>query len=332
MIDEGPRASTRPGLDLAPPSPLGADPPATISNVVPQPDTQSLPRLLVTLGVFLCFTSIVGPLLILRDTRILEIRAAELGHLTPVAKSEIAKRQRLATSASHVAPYAGSLSFAIGLGLLVWGALGVKKQDERRTEYDNVQTDLLRASLRDQTPEERQEELKNSIDAAETNTPPTEVPADRSGPPDVIAREISLRIGTAERAVLARLPDLALDRFEIREHVALDASGAPLRLDALLIARDSGQHDIAVEIKFTRNLKKTQHELLRRAAGTAPLYRAATGREAWTWLIVVTDNDTEFDAAHEIALKTRAAKGGVALTTVRFDDIDKLRMPRSLLG
>jgi len=133
--------------------------------VLARPDPQSFTRFFVSLGAFLCIAAFLAPALVLRETKVLQITRQDLAALTPAAKEEIERRQRIAEGVGAVAPYAGLVLLIGGVAALWYATPRLRRQEEADDQRAAAELQKLNAELAPQT----EADLKaGALDEAET--------------------------------------------------------------------------------------------------------------------------------------------------------------------
>lgn len=118
--------------------------------MLPRPDPQSFTRLLISLGVFLCFAAFVGPGLVLRDTGTLRVTQTQMDQLTPVGRAAMTHRQQIAADAGEWAPWAILILFVPGVVLVAIGAPRLLKKEGVEQEHASAMKDKLQRELKNQ--------------------------------------------------------------------------------------------------------------------------------------------------------------------------------------
>ncbi len=299
-----------------------------------RPDTQSFTKFALSAGIFLLIAALVVPGLILNDTGVLRISRRQLMGYTPVARAELERRQRLARTAGHVAPYTGIFFFVLGAGLIAYGAPRLKRQEDAGEERSSAELAKLRSEIRPQSEAEHRERLNETVEAelqAATDTEPRS--SSTVSPPDTAARDSRreyLRLASdAEQRVLAHLATIAPPDYELREQIVVgEVHHASLALDGLLVSRVDALPDVIVEIKTAlASLRNNARNRIDEAAAILMRYRAQIPRRAIMWLIIVaaaplTDEDH--------ALVTRLAgplADDIRVSLIGIDEVPRLTLP-----
>lgn len=306
-----------------------------------QPDTQDFTRFLLSVGALLCIAAVLVPALVLRETSVLRVSAAELSELTPVARGELERRQRVARDVGRVAPLAGVGLFAGGLALVLLAVPRLRRQERAREAREAVEFEHLRAQLEQQTEGEQQvrqvqeaQEVLAAEQAQEREVPPEPEPAAGREPPatgmptDAEMARYRSKVETSEHAVLARLAEVAPKGYALETNVRFGNAALPLLLDALYVSRDRTGFDVVIEVKYSgRTTPRTVHNAVRQLLGQVQLYRERFDRRAVGWLIVVAEDSVrEVDLARATSL-AGIAKGGPAVSGVRVGEVGKLAVP-----
>ena len=181
-----------------------------------------------------------------------------------------------------------------------------------------MEMDKLRGELRPQSAAERTERLKKEI--GEVKEGPQS-----SRPPS--AATWLQEAASLEKAVLARLAEIAPPLYDLRSQVALEGEGRRLLFDALFISEVEQLPDIVVEIKYSRGVGANSTKWIQ--TGKQQLFRYLEGykRTAIGWLIVVASEKPS--QADRSRLQERIAENDnvLWLSIVSPDDLDQLRLP-----
>lgn len=334
---------------------------------VPQPDTQSFSRLLATLGLFLCVVAVVGPVLLLRDTGVLELTVKDLDELTPVAKAELERRQRTAATMGDAAPWVALATFVVGLIVFGIGLYRLFNQEATRDERTALELDQLRGELQPQTPTERRRAAERSLagdDAAEDEEPDlgpepeVEVESEPEPEPEVeVESEVEPEpepesevesksepepksTGKTRRAerlrhvlsltdlVIDRLAVLAGDRYEFRYNVTLAHGRSRLELDAVLASRFPGEPDVVVEIKVPGAVTVgAVTRYFEQVTSLASAYGEQTGRPTRPWLIIAADDVPQSRQKIEDVVESVAEAYACSWSVVRTNRLESLKRP-----
>jgi hypothetical protein len=322
--------------------------------MIPRPDAQSYTRFLISLGVFLCIAALVAPALVIRETAVFRVSAKELAGMTQTARGEIERRQRVSRTAGVYAPYAGGVLLLGGLAMIAFGIPRLRKQEGVSDQLSAAQ---LTEALAPQTPAERHARLQESLleergpeflfppdwherrDEAHPLAPQdadpnaSEAPESTAAPTEDHERAtprlnpLPLReTALVEQRVLNKLRSIAPAHYEVRTQVRL--SGPPdLYLDVLWFTEMDRPADVVIEIKVYK--PNTSGLVLGTAATQANeavrAYTTRTGRPALGWLIIVTT------VPATLPIFTYTTVGGLDVTLVEPDEIDRLTTPRSLV-
>ena len=173
------------------------------------PDPQSYSRFLASIGLFLCIAGFLAPGLVLRETSVLRINKVDLHELTPVARGEIERRQRVSRDVGKVAPFGGLVLLVLGVVLL--GYAGPRLRHQERTEQERLSTELdkLKRDITPQTAEDRRARLEAEVSEAgdhEADRAPSGQPTPRPGS---ASRSPIEQYADVERRVLGRLAEMA---------------------------------------------------------------------------------------------------------------------------
>jgi len=293
----------------------------------PNPDSQSLTRFLVWAGAFLVVASFAVPTLVLRDAGLLTISERDLGGLTPVAKEEIERRQKIARDVGEAAPGIGIALFVVGTFLLILGIPRLRHQEQGDEERREMERDKLRLETRPQSAEERRERLQEDVVEGEEGelVPPEPMlePPSQESPQRRMAERLHAA-ADAEDAVLARIAEITPPHYDLQPKVAVSDGEGTLFLDALLMSEIDQLPDIVVEIKYLprkiadagRRVREGKQQLLH--------FLARYGRRSNGWLIVV--------AAAKVEDPKPIAEGDwnddlTQVSIVGLDDLDQLKFP-----
>jgi len=286
--------------------------------VPPSPDSQSLTRLLVSAGIFLVVAAFVVPGLVLRDTGVLTISRKDLGRLTPTAKAELERRQEIARDAGVAAPYIGLVILLAGASLICLGIPRLKRQEQSDEERRKMELDKLREELRPQSPEERRERLREDVKEDEEGSAPG------SRPPS--AGTWLQEAGGAEKAVLARLAEIAPPLYDLESQVVLEGD-TRLLLDGLLLSEIDQLADIVVEIKYSRGAGADLGRRVRTAREQLLHHLASYRRPAIGWLIVVVAETPSNAQAKKLEELVTGTDDNLRLSIVSLADLEQLRLP-----
>lgn len=311
-----------------------------------RPDSQSFTRLIISAGVFLVVAAFVVPGLILRDTGVLTISRERIQELTPTASEEVSRRQGIAHDAGRAAPYLGAAFFGLGCLLIALGVPRLKRQEDKDEERSAMELDKLRAELRPQTAEEREERLRDEVEplAGQTELLAEEAVVDSTGgekkaevlpevekdvrpprpelfPPFLRAR------ARAEIDVLARLAEIVPPSYELQTQVKLKGEPA-LLFDALFISQVDQLPDIVVEIKFAgAALTKNLNNRMMEAESLLLRYTRRFRRQSIGWLIVVAEEGLSAAEQEAIAKVVTKSADVLHVSVVTPDGLDRLVLP-----
>jgi hypothetical protein len=303
--------------------------------VLSRPDTQSFTKFALSVGVFLLIAALVVPGLILNDTGVLHISRRELSGYTTVARAELERRQRIARTAGHVAPFAGILFLVLGGGLIIYGATRLKRQEDASEERSSVELAKLRAEIRPQSEEEHKERLKESVEdelqaealvQSRSSSAVTESGTAKRGS----LREYMSLARDVEQRVLPHLATIAPPDYELRQQIVVGERGSRyvLALDGLLVSRVDRLPDIVVEIKLARaNVRQNARNRIDEAAAILMRYRAQRSRRAIMWLIIVTTVPVRDEDHSFVAQLASAFRDDMRISLVRIDEIPGLTLP-----
>jgi hypothetical protein len=319
---------------------------------LPQIDSQSFTRLTTSLGLLFCALAIAVPALILRDSGVLRISQRELSGLTPVARQELERRQRLSRDLGEKAWPLGAGFALVGLALLVYSLPRLRKQEaklERRSDLELEQLlgqqgeaerdEILTREAREEVLASAAASLPDDGSVGETNVGNhidrgEGEPAARVPNPDLMAAlEASLAavkgdVQQIEDAVLDRLEAIVPRWFRMRRFPRVGT----LRLDALLSSEVDQLPDVVVEVKALsdRELGPRARDAADRGIALAARYQALTGRSALAWVIVVLSTDAQ-PALSDAPVGTDLPDT-VEVSVIRRDELDRLTLPARLTG
>jgi hypothetical protein len=333
-------------------------------------DTGSFNRLLASVGLILVGLAFLAPWLFLRETAVLEIKAADIAALTPKARDVIRERQDRIGLVQVVMPWAALVLLAGGAVMVFYGARGMKRLQPWEDMEARARAEQAQASIGTQTEAERDERVREEVDVAAleavlhaTEPPYSPEPApqvspepaqqvspepttgERSGADQqtsaaslkaarVAAGAAFVRARQIETAVLDRLAGVDFGpRYEFRREAKVTArtSQDRLLLDGLLRSTDGSRPDVVIEIKAPQTVRFPR-QIADQVLAEVVRYTRMTGRRAEPWLIVVVEAE---DAAAAAALESRLMnslgnEGAVAV--VARDQLDTLeKMARALL-
>jgi hypothetical protein len=286
---------------------------------------------MTTVGLFLCVLAFVGPGLVLRETSVLRISQRELNGLTPTARAELKRRQRVSHVLGVAAPWFGLAVFAGGIGLVGSAIPRLRRQEQSEERRTNAEVSKLEADLQPQTESDRRSALAKDVDEVTTiaglelRTEPLVV---ETGPPFVVRMREARAV---EDEVIDRLRELRPPSYELRSEVKFSSPlDRPLLLDALLYSELDQLDDIVVEIKFSdssswrNNLGNRVDEALALRAR----YIARARRSAIVWLVIVVGDDVSISGKeHDLLKRVQTDADGVIVTLIRRSDISTLQLP-----
>ena len=304
--------------------------------MLPRPEVNSFTRFVISLGVLLCFASVVVPALVLRETDVLRIPRAELARLTPLARQELERRQRVSRDLGEAAPYVACAALLLGLGLVAVGLPRMHEKERAEDERSSAELDKLRSEILPQTPEERQRGLEQ--DAADELLV-REPPASRSPSPVAPRSDVGdgrheyLRQARAiEARVLDQIESSATPAYVMKPKVKVGEGMSSLLLDGLLLSRDGRQPDVLVTIRYvTHSLQKNMRNRLHEAVAQVAIYRERVNRNAIGWLILVLDDATSEADGHFARVVAAELLHDVTVSTVHEREIGSLTLPTQAL-
>jgi hypothetical protein len=313
---------------------------------LPQIDSQSFTRLTTSLGLLFCALAIAVPALILRDTGVLRISQRELNGLTPVARQEVERRQRLSRDLGEKAwPLGAGFAF-VGFALLVYSLPRLRKQEAKLERRSDIELEQL---LGQQGEAERDEiltrEAREEVLASATASLPDdeslgeiddgdEVDGEPASVPDLMAAlEATLAavkddVQQVEEAVLDRLEAIVPRWFTMRRYPRVGT----LQLDALLSSHVDQLPDVIVEVKAPRDrvLGARARDAADRGIALAARYQVITGRPARSWVILALNIDVQ--PALSDAPIGADLPDTVEVSVISRDELDRLRVPARLIG
>jgi membrane protein implicated in regulation of membrane protease activity len=302
--------------------------------VFSRPDPQSFTKFALSAGVFLLIAAFVVPAFVLRETGALRISEHELSTLTPLARNELERRQRIARSAGIAAPYVGVVFFILGGALLVYGAPRLKRKEDADEERFSVELAKLRSEIEPQSKREREERLKEEVEEELSDKQPEAVgsaeeeqrPSPAQPPePTTNVRDLMLRAATVERDVLDHLAQIAPPNYELQANVKVSGG---LLLDGLLVSGVAHLPDLVVEIKLMgRFLRSNLTKRLNDSVGRLLRYRARVKRAATGWVIIVVDG--AISAADRDLAMRRASEyaADLRVSLITMDELPDLVLP-----
>ncbi|HXB66529.1 MAG TPA: hypothetical protein VNV42_16835 [Solirubrobacteraceae bacterium] len=305
-------------------------------GVFSRPDPQSFTKFALSAGVFLLIAAFLVPAFVLRETSVLRISEHELTTLTPLARAELERRQRIARAAGIAVPYIGVFFFLIGGALLVYGAPRLKRKEDADEERFFVELAKLRSEIEPQSESEREERLKEDVEEelCDEKLEAVEGPEGAPTPSPELhpqattnVRELMLRAATVERDVLNHLAQIAPPNYELQANVKVSGG---LLLDGLLVSKVAHLPDVVVEIKLMRgSFRKNLNNRLNEGLGVLLRYRARVKRAATGWLIIVIDG--AIDAADRDLLVRRAEEYAAELwvSIITPDALSELSLPKA---
>ncbi len=305
-------------------------------GVFSRPDPQSFTKFALSAGVFLLIAAFLVPAFVLRETSVLRISEHELTTLTPLARAELERRQRIARAAGIAVPYIGVFFFLIGGALLVYGAPRLKRKEDADEERFLVELAKLRSEIEPQSESEREERLKEDVEEelCDEKLEAVEGPEGAPTPSPELhpqattnVRELMLRAATVERDVLNHLAQIAPPNYELQANVKVSGG---LLLDGLLVSKVAHLPDVVVEIKLMRgSFRKNLNNRLNEGLGVLLRYRARVKRAATGWLIIVIDG--AIDAADRDLLVRRGEEYAAELwvSIITPDALSELSLPKA---
>jgi hypothetical protein len=304
--------------------------------VLPRPDTQTFTKFALSVGIFLLIAALVVPGLILNDTGVLQISRRELSSYTTAARTELERRQRIARTAGHVAPFAGIFFLILGGGLIAYGAPRLKRQEDAGEERSSAELAKLRSEIRPQSEAEQKERLQESVEE-ELRTEPRSEPRSRTGvPPSSPAagesRNEFMRLAIeVEKRVLDQIAKSAPPEYDFQQQIVMRdpaSHRSSLALDGLLVSRTDRLPDVVVEIKVARaSLRNNSRNRIDEAAAILMRYRAQVPRRAITWLIIVATLPITAEDRAFVTHQASALRGDIRVSLVSLDEISELAIP-----
>lgn len=313
---------------------------------VPKPEGESFNRLLVSVGAGALGLGISVPWLILREDSSLMVTEDNLGQLSDRAQSVVRDRQDWMSSLQSWAPLFTAVICVIGIGLLIWGAVRLFKQ---QGVVDKMADAQLRLALQQlhverQSPEEvaarRQEEATEEL--GDVDLVLSALPESSGLEADVrtaIAKQSSVSrtefVATAVRAeyevmqAVARVTDPDV-KVTLQPEISGSRGGPLLRADALLThtSCDGLRRDLFVEVKLLRPVaaRKNLTNRVREFAGTMYLALDILGDQARGLLVLVLDDSEDqvepnFRSALAIRAK-EAAPTNLQVEVVALSELD----------
>jgi len=294
----------------------------TVRTVLSRPDSQSFTKFLISAGALLIVAAVVVPAFALRDTDVLEVSRDELKGLTATGRTEIERRQSIATDLGHAAPWVAGALFLVGIGLLGAGLPRLWRQERTQDEQQAMEMARLRAELKPQTPAEREKRLRAEVvEDLETDEPVI----GHVLPQDSLASEVSTREHLEER-VVSRLAVIASPLYELQSQVK--APDSNLFLDALLVGQVDQVPDIVVEIKTVgRHAVRNVNNRMREAESQLLRYMSRFRRQSIGWLILILAEEIPLAERERVEAAAANVRDVYEVSIVRPEEIDDLRLP-----
>lgn len=300
-----------------------------------RPDPQSFTRFFVSLGAFLCITAFLAPALVLRETKVLQITRQDLAALTPAAKKEIERRQRIAEGVGAVAPYAGLVLLIGGVAVLWYATPRLRRQEEADDQRAAAELQKLNAELAPQTEADLN---AGARDEAETELV-AEVRAAAASPtsqPPIFSRSVvgdrAKRYQEVEARVLRRIAEITPASYDLRAQVKITGhdGSQSLRLDGVLRSRGDGNPDIVVEIKLISgtSLRNSLQNRLDEAIARLIRYRRRADPRAHLWMIMIAEQPLPTDAVRRVREATAEVRDLVTISLLQEPEVDGLPLPK----
>lgn len=336
----------------------------TVRLVLSRPDPQSFTRFLVSAGVFFCLLAFIAPALVIRESGLLRIGQDELDKYTPIARTELRRRQVVAKDVAHIVPYVGGILLIVGVVVLVVGVPRLIRQERHDDEHREAQLDKLRRDTPPQGDAERRARLEAEVDAVEADGAdrigddgaegqgdplgpsdaevvepdsesaavvilPTSDPPSPSGE-SLSRRELMNRVAGVESRVLGRVRQVAGPLYDLRPMVRAGADSAVL-LDGLLVSQIDQLPDVGIEIKYFRSHGNFMRRLRDALSQLSEYGRVPVAANSRWWLIVVADRLPPPDVLETAAALAMKRAPDVIVSIVEESEIDKLELPRGRL-
>lgn len=305
----------------------------------PRPELQSYTKFLLSVGVFLCLAAIVMPALVLRETTVLQVDRVELARLTPVARAELERRQRVARDLGQGVPWAAGVLLVGGLALIAYSLPGMRRKERADDDFAAASFKKLLRDIEPQTEQDREEAIREedveAAAAARVAAPVGARPRVPLGPPPELKDRDAIR--HAREEVEARVVDRIASvtpapQYEFRPNVKIPGPAADLRLDGLLVSRSSRAPDVVVEIKVVRFPDSIARMAVDQLISRLARYRARTGRPVAGWLILVVDESVDPRTLMRVETYADELPGELAVTAIVEATIDALTFPPLFLA
>lgn len=302
-----------------------------------RPDSQNFTRFLASLGLFLCAVAILAPALVLRETDVLRIPASEIDGLTPGAQDEILRRQRLSADIGTAIPYVGIVIFVFGLGLVLYAAPRLRRQEEAQERRSTAELEKLLSEMKPQDEQDRrtraEADVRTEFVAAQRPAPSTES-RERARPSRaeeqlrLDLREWTRRARQVEEKVLEQISSVTPPTYEMRQSVKI-VGPRPLLLDGILVSKLDQFPDIVVEVKLVRgdSVRRNLRNRTDEALATLARYRSRSKRQAVMWLVMVLDGGDADEAMRHVRERGWDAVDDVVTSVIAADDIATLAIP-----
>jgi hypothetical protein len=333
--------------------------------VIPKPDTQTLTRLLTSVGLFLCVVAFVGPVLVLRDNSVLTLSAKQIQGFTPVAQREIARRQRWSVWEAGAAPWVGLGIFGAGLVLLGFAYPRLRNQESASDKRAALEAAQLEQQLEPQTPEERADEAIGNVfvsaarrwqtmsgddvvvdDISETvERAPEPIPEPMPEPvpaeqlhievPDSTFEQMWSPPETTQTNVLDRIEKLVPEEFDFRRTVKLIGEGitTDILFSGLLIARGAMYADVIVDVRLLTGLLTARHagQMAVDMGAKRLAYGNRTGRRSGGWIVLVWDRAAEAtEEERDLIREVHRLNSRVRISAVTEAQIPELLPPAGI--
>ena len=258
-------------------------------------DTGNFDKFLTSLGLLMIGAALVIPYFYFRNTGTLELSDHELQGMTMTGRSALLDRQEAIVSLEPWVAVGSALLAAVGLFLLVAGAIRLREAQAKEDEEADLRRTRARLEVEEMSPAEQ--EAKATAQAEEEAEEESRArPPVRPGGGHTLYSDRRLRASALSRVSTRIAQVFATWRFSgytFKSQLRIGTATEEIRLDGVF-ENEHGASDVVLKIRLSsdpallrRNVKNIAGDLF----DTIGRYSMLTGRSASGWLVVVIPDE-----------------------------------------
>jgi hypothetical protein len=284
----------------------------------------------------------VIPYFYFRNTEVLGFSSTELKTMTPTGRGAILDRQAAIASLEVWVVGAAILIGAIGLLLLVMGALRLRSAQVREDEESDLRRNRAQLEYEEMSPSEQEEKNTEqaAVEVAEERSGATlggvSSDAEESGQAPQVTTVDSWRqradvIARVSSAVERAFRDREIGPYTLKWQVRIGSANDEIRLDGVFERDEPRYRDVILKIRvvpYPSFLLKSARSTANDLVATLERYKVLTGRRANGWILAVVPSESTGASSEEISKGIqslrRAIGPWVEATLINEDEIEEL--------